>query len=231
MAVTCIVVFVYEQEFTSLLAASGMLAMIIGLAIQVNISNVFSGIVINMERPFRLSDWVQISGLEEGEVVDINWRATRIRTRAGCTLSIPNSIASESVILNFHYPDELYWLWPTVYIHPRHHPEKVKKILLDALLNSERILQKPEPVVMFVGINEWAAMYWIAFCADGYADKHFILEDVWSKVWNHLDDANIEPGVMRQEVHMFKGNSKIPVVSEVDIQLPDQGKRRPGVGG
>ncbi len=227
MAITCIIVFVYEKEFTSLLATSGMLAMIIGLAIQVNISNVFSGIVINMERPFRIGDWVQIAGLEEGEVVDINWRATRIRNRSGCTLSIPNSIASESVILNFHYPDETYWLWPTVYVHPRHHPEKIKQLLLDALLTSDKVLKKPEPMVLFVGINEWSASYWIAFCADNYGDKNFILEDVWNKVWVYLDNANIEPAVMRQEVHVFKGDKKIPTVTEVDVLLPDQKDHRP----
>ncbi len=231
MAITCIIVFVYEQKFTSLLATSGMLAMIIGLAIQVNISNVFSGIIINMERPFRIGDWIQISGLEEGEVVDINWRATRLRNRAGCTLSIPNSIASESVILNFHYPDELYWLWPTVYIHPRHHPEKVKRILLNALLSSEKVLQKPAPVVLFVGINEWAATYWIAFCADDYSIKYFILEDVWSRVWDYLNEANIEPAVMRQEVHIFKGDSKIPIVTEIDVKLPTQISNRPNIKG
>ncbi|MDM8569507.1 mechanosensitive ion channel, partial [Thiotrichales bacterium HSG1] len=231
LAFTCIIVFVYEQEFTSLLATSGMLAMVIGLAIQVNISNVFSGIVINMERPFRIGDWVQIAGLEEGEVVDINWRATRIRNRAGCTLSIPNSLASESVILNFHYPDETYWLWPTVHIHPRHHPEKVKRVLLEALMASDKVMQKPEPIVMFVDINEWSASYWIAFCAENYGDKNFILENVWGKVWKHLNGANIDPAVMRQEVHVFKGDKKMPLLTEVDVPLPDQGKNRPGVGG
>ncbi|MCK5877415.1 MAG: ABC transporter substrate-binding protein [Candidatus Marithrix sp.] len=227
LAVTCIVVFVYEQEFTSLLATSGMLVMVIGLAIQVNISNVFSGIVINMERPFRIGDWIKISELEEGEVVDINWRATRIRNRAGCTLSIPNSLASESVILNFHYPDDTYWLWPTVYINPRHHPDKVKKILMEALMASEKIMQKPEPMVMFVEINEWSAAYWIAFCAKDYGDKNFILEDVWSRVWNHLHGANIDPAVMRQELHIFRGDKKMPILTEVDVPLPDKNKQHP----
>jgi potassium efflux system protein len=211
MALIGIIVFVYEQPFTSLLAASSMMAMIIGLAIQINISNVFSGIVIHMERPFRIDDWVKIGQFEEGKIIDINWRATRLLARNGCLISIPNSMAAESAILNFHYPDEVYWLWPTVYVHPRHPPARVKKILLDALLSSEKILKEPKPIVIFTGINEWAACYWIAFCADSYGDKFFILEAVWTRVWFHLSRADISPAVMRQEIHVFQGDKSVTV--------------------
>lgn len=205
LAIIGTIVVVYEQRFTSLLAASGMIAMIVGLAIQINISNVFSGIVINLERPFRIGDWIKIGQFDEGEIMDINWRATRIKNRAQCTISIPNSIASESVILNFFYPDEVYWLWPTVYVHPRHSPVRVKKVLLDALLSADLILKEPAPYVLMTGINEWAATYWVAFAADNYANKFFILEDIWTRVWFHLNRANIAPAVIRQEAHVFKG--------------------------
>ena len=205
IAIIGIIVFVYEQQFTSLLAASSVIAMIVGLAIQINISNVFAGIVINMERPFRIGDWIKISKFDEGEVIDINWRATRLRVRNGCILSIPNSIASESAILNFHYPKPVYWLWPTVYVHPKHSPVRVKKILMDALLSANQVLKEPEPFIFMTGLNEWSASYWVAFCAEDYSNKYMILEEVWTRVWFHLNRANIGPAVMRQEIYVFKG--------------------------
>ena len=205
MAFVGIIAFVYDEQLTSILATSGVIAMIIGLAIQINISNIFSGIAINIESPFRIGDWVQIGKFEEGQIVDITWRTTRLKTRAECILSIPNSMASESPILNFCYPDDIYWLWPTVYVHPMHPPARVKKLLLDALLSANKVLKEPAPVVLFTGINEWASSYWVAFCADDYADKNFILEEVWTRVWFHLNRAGITPAVQRQEIHMFKG--------------------------
>jgi branched-chain amino acid transport system substrate-binding protein len=229
LAVVGIIAFVYEQQLTSILATSGVIAMIIGLAIQINISNIFSGIAINIERPFRIGDWVQIGKFEEGEIVDITWRTTRIKIRNECILSIPNSMASESPIINFNYPDEVYWMWPTVYIHPVHPPTRVKKILLDALLSAEKVLKDPAPVIIFTGINEWAASYWVAFCADNYADKNFILEDVWTRVWYHLNRAGITPAVQRQEIHVFKGikerggeeaTKPITLLQEIDIFKP-----------
>jgi potassium-dependent mechanosensitive channel len=229
MAVVGIIAFVYNQQLTSILATSGVIAMIIGLAIQINISNIFSGIAINIERPFRIGDWVKIGQFDEGEIVDITWRSTRIKTRAECILSIPNSMASESPILNFCFPDDVYWLWPTVYVHPMHPPERVKKILLDALLSAEKVLKDPPPVVFLTGINEWAATYWIAFCADDYAKKFYILENVWTRVWFHLNRAGITPAVQRQEIHLFKGvkerggeeaTKPITLLQEVDIFKP-----------
>ncbi len=224
-----IIAFVYEQQLTSILATSGVIAMIIGLAIQINISNIFSGIAINIEKPFRLGDWVKIGEFEEGEIVDITWRTTRLKTRKQCILSIPNSVASESPILNYCYPNNVYWLWPTVYVHPMHPPARVKKILQDALLSANQVLNDPEPVVIMTGINEWAATYWIAFCADDYANKYFILEDVWMRVWFHLNRAGIAPAVQRQEVHLFKGikerggeeaTKPVTLLNEVDIFKP-----------
>jgi branched-chain amino acid transport system substrate-binding protein len=230
MAIVGIVAFVYDQQLTSLLATSGVIAMIIGLAIQINISNIFSGIAINIESPFKLGDWVQIGDLEEGKVVDITWRSTWILTRKECILSIPNSMASESPILNFCFPDNVYWLWPTVYVHPKHSPERVKKILLDALLSANhKVLKEPAPVVFFTGINEWAAGYWIAFCADDYANKYSILEEVWTRVWFHLNRSGIRPAVQRQEIHLFKGikerggeeaTKPITLLKEIEIFKP-----------
>jgi branched-chain amino acid transport system substrate-binding protein len=229
MAVVGIIAFVYDQQLTSILATSGVIAMIIGLAIQINISNIFSGIAINIERPFRIGDWVKIGQFDEGEIVDITWRSTRLKTRAECILSIPNSMASESPILNFCFPDDVYWLWPTVYVHPMHPPDRVKKILLDALLSAEKVLKDPAPVIFLTGINEWAATYWIAFCADDYGDKFYILENVWTRVWFHLNRAGITPAVQRQEIHLFKGvkerggkeaTKPITLLQEVDIFKP-----------
>ncbi|MCP4686562.1 MAG: ABC transporter substrate-binding protein, partial [Desulfobacterales bacterium] len=108
MAFFGVVAFVFDQKLTSLLGASGVLAMIIGLAIQINITNIFSGIAINLERPFRVGDWVKI-GSDTGRVTDITWRTTRVHTIMDNIISVPNSIASEAVVVNYNYPDDKFW--------------------------------------------------------------------------------------------------------------------------
>jgi len=210
LAVFGIVAFVFNQKLTSLLATSGMFAMIVGLAIQVNISNVFAGIAINLDRPFRTGDWVIIGKFEEGVVTDITWRATRLRTRNGCILSIPNSEASETAIHNFSYPDDSYWQYFTVYVDPRHPPHRVKKILLDAALSVNAVLRDPPPSTRYLGLNEamtslskpWAANYLISVCVRDYGKKFLHNESVWERVYEHLNNQGIEPVLERKEIQV-----------------------------
>nr|VFK25128.1 MAG: Mechanosensitive ion channel [Candidatus Kentron sp. LFY] len=89
-----IIAFVFDYRITGLLATSGLLAMIIGLAIQTNLSNIFSGIAVNLERPFRIGDWVKLADFDEGKVVNVTWRSVRIRTPNNHIISIPNSTAA-----------------------------------------------------------------------------------------------------------------------------------------
>jgi len=192
-----IVAFVFDQEITKILATGGLFAMIIGFAVQMNISNLISGIAINLENPFRIGDWVKI-GSAEGKVVDITWRSTRIKTAENCIYSIPNSMATESFIANLNYPDDINWLTVTPHIDPLADPQKVKKILIDAVLSATNILQTPEPYVIYQGLTEWASDYQVFFSIKDFANKHQELEDVWKRIWKHLEYAGIQTVIQEQ---------------------------------
>lgn len=192
-----ILAFVFDQRITSLLATSGVIAMIIGLAIQINISNIFSGIAINLERPFGIGDWVKVGNYKEGQILDITWRTTRLKTRDDSILSIPNSVASESVIHNFHFPNDHYRLWFNVYVDSSHAPEKIKNILFAAVSSSSIVEKKPEPLTRFMGLTDWAAQYMISFTVRDYDKKGACLERVWIRVLSHLHQAGIQPATRK----------------------------------
>ena len=78
-----------------LLATSGVVAIVLGLALQSTLSDVFSGIVLNTTKPYQLDDWISIDGTE-GRVTDIDWRATRLQTSQGSMAVIPNSLAAKA---------------------------------------------------------------------------------------------------------------------------------------
>ncbi len=109
-----VVAFVYDYTLTGILATSGVLAMIIGLAVQLNITNLFAGVALNLERPFRLGDWIMVHGRTPkrddgvvGQVIDINWRTTRLQTADDTVIVIPNGQLSEKTITNFMSPHEI----------------------------------------------------------------------------------------------------------------------------
>lgn len=91
---------VLKQPISAVLATSGVLAIVLGLALQNTLADVFSGLALNIERPFRAGEWITIPDGIEGQVMEINWRATRIRTASNDMIVIPNSMISKATVTN-----------------------------------------------------------------------------------------------------------------------------------
>ena len=192
-----IIAFVLNQPITSVLAGSGLLAMIVGLAIQANISNIFSGIVLNMERPFGVGDWVKIGTAEDARVTDITWRTTRLQTRSGMTIAIPNAKASESQIINYSVQGKAR-MTIHLYVDPALPTETVRKALWDAPLNVPGVMSDPPPAVYFDGIvggdGGWLAQYSVQYWIQDYSGKTGVTGRVWDAVYSRLKEAGISLG-------------------------------------
>jgi branched-chain amino acid transport system substrate-binding protein len=197
-----IIAFVYDQKITSLLATSGVFAMIIGLAVQINISNIFSGIALNIETPFKIGDWVKIGNHDTGKVLDITWRTTRLQTIDDSIMSVPNSIVSESLIHNYNYPTNVYRSWFTIHIDNAIPPEKVKKCLIESVSKVDCISNDPAPRCYFKGLTEWSAAYIVAFSIKDYSARLYTVEAVWTEVWHNLKDEDIKLAFLRKDIHI-----------------------------
>lgn len=232
LAVFGIIAFVFDEKITSLLATSGLIVMIIGLAIQVNIANIFSGIALNIERPFQIGDWVEIGDTPIGKVTDVSWRSTKIRTRTGSFLSVPNSKASESIIRNFTYPNQDQEIHRFVHIDRRHKPERVCKILKDAIFAAPmapgtRILSGDAE---FVGVVDWAAKYEMIVTVDNMDEMDLQMSLVMTAVWAGLNRFGIEQVTQRQDVYFHRPDpveadpvdptAPLPVLSSVSVFAP-----------
>ncbi|MEM6532975.1 MAG: ABC transporter substrate-binding protein [Myxococcota bacterium] len=169
-----IIAFVFDQKLTSLLATSGVVAMIIGLAIQINIANVFSGIAINMERPFRLGDWIMVHGRTPsvehgtiGQVIDINWRTTRLKTTDNTVIVIPNAVISEKTVTNFMMPDERSRFEQLFYLDYAVPHEQGLELIGQGLTNATKSeygpLADPKPKVRVNGTTELGVEYMVRY--------------------------------------------------------------------
>jgi len=202
LAALGVMAFVFDQRITSLLATSGVLAMIIGLAIQMNISNVFSGIAINVERPFRIGDWVRIPDHEPGRIVNITWRTTRLETIDKNIICIPNAMASDSTLENLSYPDETFRAELIVHCDPGAKPEWVEKILHDAVMSTPDVLSEPQAIVQFVGVMDWSADYAVRFYCQNYEKSIPLSAAVWRQIVRNLRYAGFE-SVIHEEFTLF----------------------------
>ena len=83
----------------SIVAGAGLIGLTISLAAQESASNLFSGIVILLDKPFSIGDWITVGNVE-GEVIDINFRSTRIRSMDHSVVIITNSQICASTVQN-----------------------------------------------------------------------------------------------------------------------------------
>jgi small-conductance mechanosensitive channel/CRP-like cAMP-binding protein len=146
-AIFGIVADVFDLPLKGLLATSGAVAIILGLALQSSLGDVFSGIVLNIERPYRVGDWIILDDSIQGKVIETNWRATHILTGNQDVAIIPNSIIAKSKLVNCSTPTTIHGASIRVKLTPSLTPAAGCNLLKDVLLSSAHILRTPEPSV------------------------------------------------------------------------------------
>ena len=192
-----IMAFIFHQPVTYLLAAMGIAVLIVGFAIHGSIASIFAGIALNFERAFTVGDWVKVAGHGEGWVVDIGWRATKLRTSENHMFSIPNNAIAESVIDRPQIGDGATREWIEVQVDPGVEPAKVSRTLNNALM---MVRQKDnsytsDTEVRFLGLDDWAARYRVYFAVKSFDDREEIREQVWLKIRAILHHAKIRPAI------------------------------------
>jgi len=102
----------FDIPLTGAIATSSVLALVIGFAVKSIISDTFSGIALNLDRGFSIGDYVQILSRGQptrvmGRVTEINWRSTYILTPENSMMVIPNTLMSESIVMNMSKPESV----------------------------------------------------------------------------------------------------------------------------
>ncbi len=95
-----IVITLLGINLNGLVAGLGISGVIVTLAAQDTAKNLFGGIVIFLDKPFVVGDWIEISEYE-GTVEDITFRSTRVRTFENSLVNIPNSVIANVSIINW----------------------------------------------------------------------------------------------------------------------------------
>ena len=100
-----IVTDIFNVRLAPLLATSAIFSLVLGLALQDTLGNLFSGVAMQFDKPYEIGDWVEIQtgGTQKwvGQIEEISWRATVLIGFAEELITIPNRVISQSEISNF----------------------------------------------------------------------------------------------------------------------------------
>ena len=179
-----------ERELKGLVVGSGVIALVLGLAGQNFLSGIIAGMSIQINRPYKVGDWLQV-GDRFGEVMEINWRSTRLRTNDAIYLDIPNNEIVKTTIVNLHYPTEVHAMRIRVGIDYNVPPNRVKEALGRAAQTANGVLPNPPVKIFLVDFADHAVTYEIKFYMGNHARINQVNDAVRTNVWYELKRQRI----------------------------------------
>jgi small-conductance mechanosensitive channel len=179
-----------EAQLKGLLAGSGVVAIIVGFAGQNLFAGIIGGISIQINRPYKVGDWLQV-GERFAEVKEINWRSTRLCTNDDIYLDIPNNEMVSHQIVNLHYPTELHAMRIRVGIDYNVPPNRVKDALRRAAQSAKNVVPNPPVKIFLVDFADHAVTYEIKYYMGNHARINETNDAVRTNVWYELKRQGI----------------------------------------
>jgi small-conductance mechanosensitive channel/CRP-like cAMP-binding protein len=183
--------FAFSVPIGGLVATSGVIAIVLGLALQSTLADVFSGIAVGLERAYKPGDLLWVEGDIEGTVVQVSWRSTQVRTRHDNIAIIPNSVIAKSRLINRSSPTPARSDTLTVKVDSQADPARCVTILNAAVRTCLLPLAKPEPSVAYAGLTGDGSTFEIAYSVGSSDDLVAARTEVLSQVHRHLFHAGI----------------------------------------
>lgn len=173
---------VWGVDLSAALTALGVTSLVVSFALQDTLSGLASGLLLLADAPFSPGDWIR-AGEVEGRVVDIRWRSSRIETRDGDLLVVPNAFLAGATIVNFDQPSRLHRVVVPVQVAFSNPPTSAVEMLLDAARATPNVLEDPSPVVRVVQIDDPLMGYEVHLWIDDYTYAPAVSSDFGSLVW------------------------------------------------
>jgi small-conductance mechanosensitive channel/CRP-like cAMP-binding protein len=182
---------VFVLKDSTFLTASAIAAAAVGFALQDTLGNAFAGLAIQIEKPFRVGHWIAVGNFE-GSVAEVTWRATKIRTKAGNLVVIPNNTIAKEVINNYSEPAA-----PTraavdvgaAYASP---PNEVREAIRAAMRQVPRLLPAPAPDVLLLDFGASAIVYRARFWIADFSQLDILQDEVRRAIYYEFRRREIE---------------------------------------
>lgn len=199
-------------------ATTAVGAVVLGFALQDTLGNLFAGLAIQIEKPFRVGHWVTVGG-QEGIVSEITWRATKLTTKAGNIVVVPNSTMAKDTITNYSIPNRQMRLHVDVGASYDVPPNVVKAVIADALRNASEVSKARAPQVRVADFGASAVIYRIWFWIDDFDPDDSAEDQVRAYIYYALRRNNITiPYPIQVEMSREEGGL-IPVQTDVTPDL------------
>ncbi|HLL71973.1 MAG TPA: mechanosensitive ion channel family protein [Pyrinomonadaceae bacterium] len=167
LVVAFILKYYFALSLGALLSGSALLGVILGLALQDTLGNLFSGISLHADKPFEVGDVITV-GKWTGVIESVTWRAAKIRTFTNHVVLVSNSqIAKEAIeVCPSDNPNARLIFFNALYSHS---PARVIAVVREAIRDAENVRVQPAPIVRVRNLADFAVDYEIKYWLVNYA--------------------------------------------------------------
>lgn len=194
---------IWKVDLTPLLASAGIASLIIALAAKDAFANFFGGVSVFLDKPYKIGDMINLDSGDRGEVVDIGMRSTRLKTRDDVYITIPNSIISNSKIINESEPNSVFRVRASVGVSYNSNIELVEKVLIEVAKEENSILLVPEPRVRFRRFGDSSLDFDLLCWSDKPELRGLTIHNLNKGIFKKFLEYGIEIPFPQRDVHII----------------------------
>lgn len=185
---------VFAINLAAVLATSAIFTIVLGLALQDTLGNLFSGVALQMERPFHLGDWVEIQCDSQkwvGQIQEITWRATSMTGFGEELIIIPNKLIAQSQLIVFNEKNRPARFGQQFKFALNSNQESIKSCIYEALEAIPEIMEEPRERVLIGQITEQWILVNVFYSIRNYGNKNIIADSVNTLVLDNIRRKNL----------------------------------------
>jgi small-conductance mechanosensitive channel/CRP-like cAMP-binding protein len=203
IAVALVLNLRHGQHVDTFLAGSGILAVVVGFAMQETLANIISGIALQIGKPFSVGDWLIIDN-HRAEVMEVNWRSTRLRTNDDIFFDVPNRTVVGSTVTNLSYPTKTHsnrMRFGFEYSAP---PNVVREIIHRVATGVAGVLEFPPVKVYLKEFGESAIVYELKYSLNDESRFNDIEDAIRTNLWYAVRRAGLTIPFPIRTVHLHR---------------------------
>jgi small-conductance mechanosensitive channel len=191
-----IILYALGVSVTAPLAALGIGGIAIAFALQSTLSDFLSGIYMMADRPIRDGDYIKLDSGQEGYVIDIGWRSSRIRELSNNIIVVPNSKLANTIVTNYHLPEPELSVLVQVGVSYDSDLEKVEKVTVDVarkvLKKVSGGVEKFEPFIRYNAFSDFSINFTVILRGKEYVDKYLLTHEFIKELHKRYRKEGIE---------------------------------------
>jgi len=194
---------VWGINVSAWIASAGILGVGLSFAAKDTLANLFAGVFIIADAPYKVDDTIELETGERGRVTHIGIRSTRIMTLDDVEITIPNSIMGNTMVINIAGgPSPKHRIHVPVGVAYGSDIDQVREVLLQIGTSNKKVSQEPKPIVRFINLGASSLDFDLLCWVDLPSMRDEIIDELYTAVYKKLNEVGIEIPYTKQDVYI-----------------------------